>query len=149
MHYSRCAFQDNDDHDDDDEDSDDDEDMEDDVEEPQDEDDDSQEQEKQDIDDEGDDDEYETVSNGISKLVKNAHNSTRLHSSRMHTARSLTVSPSMLCSGGVPGPGGDAWSRGVSGQGGGIQACTEADPPVNRITHTCKNITLPQLRCGR
>ena len=22
-------------------------------------------------------------------------------------------------------------------------------PPVNRITHTCKNITLPQLRCGR
>ena len=48
---------------------------------------------------------------------------TRLHSSRMHTARSLTVSPSMLCSGegGVtawsrgclPGPGGvPAWSRG-------------------------------------
>ena len=70
-------------------------------------------------------------------------NTTRLHSSRMRTARSLTVSPSMLCSGGVPGPGGGAWSRGVSGQGGGIQACTEADPPVNRITHTCKNITLP------
>ena len=22
-------------------------------------------------------------------------------------------------------------------------------PPVNRITDTCKNITLPQLRCGR
>ena len=22
-------------------------------------------------------------------------------------------------------------------------------PPVNRITHTCKNITLPQLCCGR
>ena len=24
-----------------------------------------------------------------------------------------------------------------------------AHPPVNRITHTCKNITLPQLCCGR
>ena len=44
---------------------------------------------------------------------------TRLHSSRMHTARSLTVSPSMLCSGGgcllrgVPGP------RGEGGPGSG------------------------------
>ena len=27
--------------------------------------------------------------------------------------------------------------------------CTEVHPPVNRITHTCKNITLGQLRCGR
>ena len=26
--------------------------------------------------------------------------------------------------------------------GGGTPACTEADPPVNRITHTSKNITL-------
>ena len=31
---------------------------------------------------------------------------------------------------------------GVYGPGGGIPACTEADPPVNRITHTSKNITL-------
>ena len=23
------------------------------------------------------------------------------------------------------------------------------DPPVNRITHACENITLPELRCGR
>ena len=30
----------------------------------------------------------------------------------MHAARSLTISPSMLCSGGVPGPRGAAWSRG-------------------------------------
>ena len=39
--------------------------------------------------------------------------------------------------GGVPGPGGG---------GGGIPACTEADPPhsVNRMTDSCKNITLPQ-----
>ena len=36
---------------------------------------------------------------------------TRLHSSRMRTARTLTVSPSMLCSGrGVPGQGGCTWS---------------------------------------
>ena len=53
-----------------------------------------------------------------------------------------------LVPGGVPGPGGCTWSwgggctwpRGVPGQ---------VLPPVNRITHTCKNITLPQLRCGR
>ena len=69
---------------------------------------------------------------------------TRLHSSRMLTARALTVSPSMLCTGGwgawswrVPGLGG-AWS------GTGIPACNEADPPVNRMTDRCKNITLPQ-----
>ena len=47
---------------------------------------------------------------------------TRLYSSRMRTARSLTVSPSMLCSVGgawsgvcVPGPG-----RGVPGPGRGV-----------------------------
>ena len=34
------------------------------------------------------------------------YTSTRLHSSRMRTVRVLTVSLSMLCSGGVPGPGG-------------------------------------------
>ena len=45
---------------------------------------------------------------------------TRLHSSRIRTACSLTVSPSMLCvggctwsGGGVPGPGGVPGSRGV------------------------------------
>ena len=38
---------------------------------------------------------------------------TRLHSSRMHTARALTVSPSMLCAGGC------TWSgRGLPGLGG-------------------------------
>ena len=41
---------------------------------------------------------------------------TRLHSNRMHTARALTVAPSMLCAGGVPG--GSVCSRGVSAQGG-------------------------------
>ena len=52
---------------------------------------------------------------------------------------------------GVHGPGGwCAWSGGVCMGwgcmvlGGGIPACTEADPPVNRMTNRCKNITLPQ-----
>ena len=53
--------------------------------------------------------------------------------------------------GGVPGPGGCTWSRGVPGPGcvcsrsGGCQVL----PPVNRMKDACKNITLPQLRCGR
>ena len=60
-----------------------------------------------------------------------------MHSSRMHTARLLTVSPSMHCTGG------GACSRDVCS----IPAYTEADPPLmNRITDSCKNITFPQLR---
>ena len=73
---------------------------------------------------------------------------TRLHSSRMHAASLLPVSPSMHCAGGPasdPGgclplvlggcllPGG-SWSRGW----GCIPACNGADPPVNRITDMCK-----------
>ena len=62
----------------------------------------------------------------------------------------------MHCAGGVclgvPGPGcawSGCWGRGVPswrvpGPGDGIPACTEADPPVNRMTDRCKNITLPQ-----
>ena len=98
-------------------------------------------------------------------------NTTRLYSSRMHTARSLTVSPSMLCPWGVPGPrggaclvlggawsGGGAWSQGgclpgprmVPGPGRVVsQHALRQTPPVNRITDACENITLPQLRCGR
>ena len=34
------------------------------------------------------------------------------------------------------------WGCLVLGGGGGIPACTEADPPVNRMTNRCKNITL-------
>ena len=97
----------------------------------------------------------------------------------MRTARALTVSPSMLCAGGmgdgwclllgVPAPGGPAPGGvcdGIPASGGGvtalgdllggavcdgIPACTEADPPspMNRSTHACENITLPQLRCGQ
>ena len=79
----------------------------------------------------------------------------------MHTARSLTVSPSMHCAGGsaprvVPGLGGPAPGgclvRGMSGwggawSGGGIAACIEADPPplwTEFMTHASENITLPQ-----
>ena len=67
----------------------------------------------------------------------------------MRTARALTVSPSMLCAGGVSAPGGVGcllwggvcFGGGMSAPGGCIPACTEADPPVNRITDACKNIT--------
>ena len=76
----------------------------------------------------------------------------------MHTASLLTISTSMHCGGGGSAlPVGSALSGGVSpcqegrgvGVGGGIPACTEADPHMNRITDACENITLPQLRCGR
>ena len=30
-----------------------------------------------------------------------------------------------------------------------VNAGTETPPPMNRMTHGCKNITMPQLRCGR
>ena len=67
---------------------------------------------------------------------------TRLLSSRMHTARSLTVSPSMLCSGG----GGCACLV----LGGLYPSMHWGTPPphVNRITDACENITLPQLVTG-
>ena len=45
---------------------------------------------------------------------------------------------------GVSAPEGVCSHRGVSGPRGGIPGCTEADPPVNRMTERCKNITLPQ-----
>ena len=50
--------------------------------------------------------------------------------------------------GGGSAPGGNLlWGGVYSGEstrgGGGL-----ADPPVNRMTDACKNITLPQLRCG-
>ena len=48
---------------------------------------------------------------------------TRMHSSRMRTTRTLTVSPSMLCAGGVSAPRGCTWSEGVSAPGGGECVC--------------------------
>ena len=83
---------------------------------------------------------------------------TRLHSSRMRTARALTVSPIMFCAGGVclvcgivPGPGAGCLVQGVPGPGGGVVSkhALRQTPPLNRITHACENITLPQLRYGR
>ena len=147
--------------------------------------------------------------------VTGNNNTTRLHSSRMRTARALTVSPDMLCAGGGGGagvwgglsawrvcsqggvcsggwsaPGGSAPGgvcsggvaalggcllQGVSAlggvcsqgggcllpRGGGVGVCSwwgvvaskhalrQTPPAVNRITHACENIALPQLRCGR
>ena len=85
---------------------------------------------------------------------------TRMHSSRMRTGRSLTVCCSVFPTGGgfslVPG-GGSPWSRGGGGSpwsggvllgpgGGGSPwsggVFSREPPPVNRITDTCKNITL-------
>ena len=81
-----------------------------------------------------------------------------MDSSRMRTGGCLVP-------GGVPGLGGGSAPggcllRGVSGLGGsgpgggvwsrrGIPACTEADPPVNRMTDRCKNITFANFVCGR
>ena len=56
--------------------------------------------------------------------------------------------PGGLCSGGCLLWGGGVCSGGCapggvcSRGGGGIPVCTEADPPVNRMTDRCKNITL-------
>ena len=80
----------------------------------------------------------------------------RLHSSRMHTTHVLTVSPSMPCTRGMPGPGGmcllwgvpapggGAWSRGACSWGVSKHALRQTPSPVNRMTNRCKNITLPQ-----
>ena len=69
-------------------------------------------------------------------------------------------------------PGGCTWSGGVTGPGvylvlgdvpvlggylvlggvtapGGYLPRYSSPPPVNRITDSCENITLPPLRCGR
>ena len=92
---------------------------------------------------------------------------TRMHSSRMHTSRSLTICCSLLPGGGGLLPGGSGLG-GVCSQGcvcsgggsapgecllpGGIRACTETDPPplcTEFLTHAFENITLAQLRCGR
>ena len=71
---------------------------------------------------------------------------TRMHSSRMRTGRTLTVFRSLLFRGEGSGPGGvPAWSGGGLVPGGTylVWGClVRYSPPVNRMTHTCKNITL-------
>ena len=78
----------------------------------------------------------------------------------MRTARLLTVSQHALHRGVCPGgwclPGGVVSAqegclpsgREVSAQGG-VSAGGVADPPVNRVTDRCRNITLSQRSCGR
>ena len=67
---------------------------------------------------------------------------TRMYSSRMHTARLFTVSQHALL-GGVPTrvvclPGGvSAWGVYLP------RGTCPGTPPVNRMTDRCKNITLP------
>ena len=58
--------------------------------------------------------------------------------------RGVVSAPGGVWSRGVSALGGLVLGRGVWSQGGGIPACTEADPPppVNRMTDRCKNITL-------
>ena len=70
----------------------------------------------------------------------------------MRTGRSLTVCCSLIPRGGLPGPGGGSLCLGgLPGPGGGgslpggvclVPGGLPRDPPVNRITDTCKNITL-------
>ena len=91
-----------------------------------------------------------------------------MHSSGMSTVRLFPVSPSMHCSGGYAWfwsqggclllGGACLWSRGSAPGGWGgclllegwwcIPACNGTDPPVNRMTDRCKNITLPQTSSG-
>ena len=52
------------------------------------------------------------------------------------------VLPGGVCSGGCAPGGVCSCGGGVCSGGSGIPACTEADPPVNRMTDRCKNITL-------
>ena len=74
---------------------------------------------------------------------------TSMHSSRMRTARLLTVSRIIRVGGGcLPTEGGGS-ARGVSARRVCIPACIGADiptlpSPVDRMTDRCKNITLPK-----
>ena len=67
-------------------------------------------------------------------------NYTRMHSSGMRTVRNSSrllggvPAPGGVCSGGCLLPGWGVSALGVSAPGGGIPACTEADPPVDRQT---------------
>ena len=101
---------------------------------------------------------------------------TRMHSSRMHTAHSLTMGGGFTCLGCVPVQGGvPAWEvylprgctcrglylpRGVPSLGsvylpgdvparGYLPRYSPLPPWTEFLTHATENITLPQLRCGR
>ena len=90
-------------------------------------------------------------------------NTTRMHSSRMRTGRSLTVCCSLLRGGGhlVWGGvcsrgvclvwGGLLWRGGLLPGGGWVSqhALRQTPLPPYGQAHACENITLAQLRCGR
>ena len=78
----------------------------------------------------------------------------------MCIARSLLYGAGGLCPGGVSVQGGSLSGEGslpggLCRRGGSAREVSvqedlpNRDPPVNRITDGCKNITLPQLHCGR
>ena len=89
---------------------------------------------------------------------------TRLHSSRMHTTHVLTVSPSILCGGGVSALWGHQWQEGVYYSWGGC-VFSHGLSATGRVSvsqhsswgltnqmcyrcHTCQwNLTLHQLHC--
>ena len=71
------------------------------------------------------------------------HIVTRMHSSRMRTSRSLTVCQSLLPGGCLLWGGRLLW--GVVSQ----HALRQTLPPVDRITDSCRNMTLAQLGSGR
>ena len=86
------------------------------------------------------------------------HTQKRMHSSRMHIARSIRCS-SRLPGRFLPRSWGVCLGRGLTwgglavcprGEGRGLtRECLPETPPVNRMTDRSKNITLLQLRCGR
>ena len=59
------------------------------------------------------------------------------------SSRGGVSAPGGSAPGDVSGPGGSAPG------GGGIPACTEADPPMIRMTNRCKILPWPQLHCGQ
>ena len=81
---------------------------------------------------------------------------TRMHSSRMRTARSSSRLGGMggWAGGSLPGPPRTRHTPRDHAPPRTMHPPDHAPPrtmplPVNRITHACENITLPQLRCGR
>ena len=70
-----------------------------------------------------------------------------VHSSRMRTARLLTISRSIQCISGwgsATRGGLHVWGEGLHPGGVINPGGSWADPLVNRMTDSCKNITLPQ-----
>ena len=70
-----------------------------------------------------------------------------MHSSRMRTARSLTINGGLPARGGVPAQGG--LPRGSVCPGGCLLRVGYYHPPPRGQTDTCKNITFANYVCGR